>query len=481
MAAQLPCFVSEIAPRGFIRGWRLCVLLLLVCIWDFGGGVAAAAEPVEEELDADEEQYASPAPPASDDPIPDKVGVEIHMSKKERSSLKALDCSMCKAILTEMHIEVNKHGMTSKGWGSESQVWETSNAICLALLQKYKLNLTAPALDRKAEGEDDEYGMMGGAGGADVMRGMLVLKMGCQRWVEDYGGDMSGYIYRVVKDKSNTAEGAAQDFCVRHVNLCGKGRKEKQQKAREKEKGRQKVREAMVKKQEQEEAKQKEKDPFAALPEDSKFGLQRMLEMARDDPLHYMEDDAKERVRKARLELRCDVCRTVFEDVYSQVSSKPRALQREYDILPFMEGACEGGKDLSVPSYFGVEPPPLPPAWTDAVRPQLQKTPNAYALRPFGKKAAKKRSKWRKGTAEGNGKPPPAGESEGDMMMTLTCKDMLEPARMAEALYGQIAACGASGPACKAGLLAAADVCKAADGSACRFGGDEGSVSKAEL
>ena len=32
------------------------------------------------------------------------------------------------------------------------------------------------------------------------MRSMLVFKMGCQQWLEDYGGDTSGYVYRSVKD-----------------------------------------------------------------------------------------------------------------------------------------------------------------------------------------------------------------------------------------------------------------------------------------
>ena len=29
---------------------------------------------------------------------------------------------------------------------------------------------------------------------------MLVLKMGCQQWLEDYGGDTSGFVYKSVKD-----------------------------------------------------------------------------------------------------------------------------------------------------------------------------------------------------------------------------------------------------------------------------------------
>ena len=32
------------------------------------------------------------------------------------------------------------------------------------------------------------------------MRSMLVFKMGCQQWLEDYGGDTSGYVYKSVKD-----------------------------------------------------------------------------------------------------------------------------------------------------------------------------------------------------------------------------------------------------------------------------------------
>merc|ERR1712113_206815 len=99
-----------------------------------------------------------------------------HLSKKERSTMKKLECSMCKAIMKEMYVEVKKHGMTQKGWGSESQVWETSSAICLAMLQKYKLSLKKQKLDKKAEDEDEEMSMAGLSPGdqQDFMRGMLV-------------------------------------------------------------------------------------------------------------------------------------------------------------------------------------------------------------------------------------------------------------------------------------------------------------------
>lgn len=405
----------------------------------------------------------------SDDPIPDKVGAEVHLSKKEKEALKKLECSMCKAVLREMHIEVTKHKMTK---GSESQVWETSNAICLAMLQKYKLDLAAPKLERKSEDEDDES-MMAGRNPADVMRGMLVLKMGCQRWVEDYGGDTSGYVYKSVREGSNTPDGAAQDFCVRSVNLCGSAKKEKKKKEQALEKTRRQDREARLREEDKKEAKAKEDDPFKSLPEDSKFGLQRMLEMAKDDPLHYMEDDAKERIRQGRADLRCPVCRTVLEEMHASVAKRPKSMQREYDILPFAEGACEGGKDFSVPNYFGVEPPPLPPVWTDRVRTHLAKKSKRWVLRQFPKKAAKARRAWRELTVDGRQKPPPGTEGEGDMMLTFACKDMLEPERMTEALFKEMVVCreAQNAAACDPALAAAMKVCRSADGALCVYGG----------
>merc|ERR1740117_2080084 len=110
-------------------------------------------------------------------------------------------------------------------------------------------------------------------------------------------------------------------------------------------------------------------------------------------------------------------------------------MRAEFDILPFAEEACEGGKDKSVPSYFGVEPPPLAPLWTDFVRPKLDKKSNLWTLKKFPKKAAKKRKAWRKLTVTGQQKPPPPEEHEGDMMMTMSCKDILEPARMSELVF----------------------------------------------
>lgn len=418
----------------------------------------------------------------SDEPIPDKVGAEVHLTKKERGILKKLECPMCKAVLREMHTEVVKHKMTGGGWGSESQVWETSNAICLAMLQKYRLDLATQKLERKAEDEDDDD-LIARSGGnpADAMRSMLVLKMGCQQWVEDYGGDTSGYIYKAVKESSNTADGAAQDFCIRSVNLCGSGKKEKKKKDQKKEQERRQKREAMIKEDDKKEAAAKEEDPFKSLPEDSKFGLQRMLEMARDDPLHYMEDDGKERIRVARQDLRCDVCRAVLEDVNAAVAKRPKTMQREFDILPFSEGACDGGKDLSVPSYFGVEPPPLPPVWTDSVRPHLSKKLKRWTLRPMSKKLGKERRKWRDLTVDGRHKPPPGTEGEQDMMLTLTCKDVLEPERITEALFKERAKCAdAPKSSCDAVLLSAQAVCRTGDGVACAYAGQAGPDGKSE-
>lgn len=383
---------------------------------------------------------------AVDEPIPDKVGAEVHMSKQERSVLRKLECSMCKAIVREMHTEVVKHSMTEKGWGSESQVWETSNAICLAMLQKYKLDLRNSKLERKSEGEDDAETMMAMGGDAEnLMRGMLVLKMGCQQWVEDHGGDTSGYIYKAVRGGGQSAEESAKDFCVEQANLCGSKKKEKQKKEKEQEKQRRTKRKELRAKEDQAENQKKEGDPLENLPEDSKFGLQRLLEMAKDDPLHYMEDDAKERIVRGRAEIRCDVCRAVIEDVHRQVSKRPKSMQREYDILPFADGACEGGRDLSVPNYFGVEPPPLPPAWTDRYRPRVEKQTQRFRLKPFPKKAAKKRRQWRDLTATGKQQPPSSEENEGDVMMTMSCKELLEPARISEVLYEQMVACNRGG------------------------------------
>jgi hypothetical protein len=431
-----------------------------------------------------------------DSAIPDKVGAEVHLSKTERTTMKKLECSMCKAIMREMHIEVSKHGMIKKGWGSESQVWETSSAICLAMLQKYKLSLKNQKLEKKAEDEDEEMSMAGLAPSdqQDFMRGMLVLKMGCQHWLEDYGGDVSGWIFKAVKEGSKTADASAQEFCIKSVNLCGGNKDEKKRRQIEKDKQREKKRRELRAAEDKIEEKRKEDNPFEKLPEDSKLGLQRMLEMAKDDPFHYMEDDAKARVLKAKIDLRCDVCRVVIEDLYDEVVKKPKSMQQEYDVLPMVEGACEGGKDLSVPNYFGVEPPPLPPLWTDRFRPHLTKKTGRYQLRRMPKKQAKQRKKWRSLTPDGRQKPPPPTENEGDMMMTLSCKDVVEPEKIAEGLVSQMAACRAAGAAtspCEPVLATARRVCRDDVGSVCEYlakGGNvtdtssnEGAVKQGEL
>merc|ERR1719433_1874155 len=101
-----------------------------------------------------------------------------------------------------------------------------------------------------------------------------------------------------------TADVAAEEYCVNEAGFCGDGRAKKQ--AREKE--------------DRKEKEEEKKDMFKDLPPDSKLGLQRMLESARDDPLTYLDDDAKARVVQGRADLRCPVCRELFEDVHRQVA-----------------------------------------------------------------------------------------------------------------------------------------------------------------
>ena len=201
----------------------------------------------------------------------------------------------------------------------------------------------------------------------------------------------------------------------------------------------------MARKEEAQEEKRKKDDPMSSLPEDSKFGIQRMLEMARDDPLHYMDEATKDRVRTARADLRCDVCNKVLEETMSEVMPKPKSMRSEHDILSILESACDGGPDLSIPNYFGVEPPPLPAEWTDRWRPRLDKKSNQYVLKAAPKKSRHKRNKWRSLAKDGKQQPPDAEDAEHaglsiagghgswnhatfgavteDTMLTLTCKD----------------------------------------------------------
>ena len=48
----------------------------------------------------------------------------------------------------------------------------------------------------------------------EFMRAMLVLKMGCQQWLENYGGDTSGFIYKSVKDGRNRLDPADNTRCL---------------------------------------------------------------------------------------------------------------------------------------------------------------------------------------------------------------------------------------------------------------------------
>jgi len=55
----------------------------------------------------------------------------------------------------------------------------------------------------------------------EFMRAMLVLKMGCQQWLEDYGGDTSGFVYKSVKDGWNRLEPANNAGGFDHICSVG--------------------------------------------------------------------------------------------------------------------------------------------------------------------------------------------------------------------------------------------------------------------
>ena len=83
--------------------------------------------------------------------------------------------------------------------------------------------------------EDEETEIMQNGGGSGVVRAMLVLKMGCQQWVDDFGIDASGHVFKAVKTGEEVAKLVARGFCSNRTNLCGKEKKERQKQERAKE------------------------------------------------------------------------------------------------------------------------------------------------------------------------------------------------------------------------------------------------------
>jgi len=302
------------------------------------------------------------------------------------------------------------------------------------------------------------------------MRAMLILKMGCQAWVDDYGIDAAGFVFkRVKKNETQNAAAAAKGFCVQQLNLCGKSKEERREEERKREQERQKKRRELQRLEEKAEQKEKENDPLASLPDENRFGFQRLLEEAKQDPLGMLDHSAQQRIQEGRTELHCSVCAALLEHIRQEVLKRPKSLRREYDILPLVEAGCEGGPDLSVPAYFGVEPNPLPPEWTDRYRPKRLKDGGMLTLDTIRKKAAKKRQRWRDLSRTGQQQPPPPEESEDDLMMMLSCKDIVDPARMAEAIFEDLNDCErqqGDEQGCNSALRVAQKTCRAA-GKAC--------------
>merc|ERR1719215_702648 len=91
-----------------------------------------------------------------------------------------------------------------------------------------------------------------------------------------------------------------------------------------------------------------------------------------------------------------------------------------------------------------------------------------------------KRRQWREASLTGKQQPPGPDEHHGDLTMTMACKDVLDPAHMAEVLFEQMASCsstervgdGVAELSCDPTLAAARAVCRTPDSLACSYAED---------
>jgi hypothetical protein len=247
------------------------------------------------------------------------------LSKDDRV-IKASQHSMCKAIISEMFIEIRKHDLRKDG---EDDIFETVPAICLGVVQNY--TYTDELLVFR--GPIDEDG-----GSMPDIQAMLLVKKSCEVFTELYQQEISGVVYKKVYDSD--PESTASIFCDTIQN-SQKLEQEKKKRRLESQAGQKKTKKVETTKSE---AKQ-ENPSFQQFLDshDSDGSISALLSMERDSPEKMLPDEDQEAIRTGTPQIQCSVCRAAVKHVKKRASANNgRAFKDEGELSDIVSDICTG-------------------------------------------------------------------------------------------------------------------------------------------
>ena len=322
---------------------------------------------------------------------------------KERL-LKAAACGTCRALFSELFLEVRRHKLDADG---EEDILDSVEAACMGVVGNYTVAYTPPFVAFSPEHERMSSAGVARGGGSDdggsdmtlLMTQALLMKEACERTSSDIGMEMSEGVWHEAKrvhgneggkSPEERLEQAAQDFCYALEDSgCRKVVIKKRQQKQHRRRRPPTTTKSHAKRDNAQQNKNKQKEAVEASAEkagstssgssgsgtggfdryeellkkmDSDGSLTSMLLAEQADPGANLPADQKAQLEAGKVALQCPVCRVV---VSALVHDLPHYIREsESELIPILENVCRGPEDTSVPSILGIAPPPLPPAWT---------------------------------------------------------------------------------------------------------------------
>jgi hypothetical protein len=129
--------------------------------------------------------------------------------KEAVGALRDTKVAMCRAVVTEMHIEIHKHKLRKNG---EDDIYDTVPAICLAIVQNYTLDKAAAPnspfeLVKRATKLDDDDSPSPAA-----IVHLMTLKHVCEQFADEFQQELSELMYKKALDRD--AEAIVEEFCA---------------------------------------------------------------------------------------------------------------------------------------------------------------------------------------------------------------------------------------------------------------------------
>jgi hypothetical protein len=278
---------------------------------------------------------------------------------------------MCRALVSELHLEVLRHGMLTRSFG-EDDIVESVQPSCMGVVQNYTLTDGGELVFRG--GSDEGFGLGDPAG-------LLIVKRSCEALAELRADDLAEFLWR--EGQTLGADASPDAFCA--PRECATGARSSLVPRRRRKKRRNSGASgagtpgrAPAGPAASADDPMRTADYARALEKlDADGTLSNLLAQERAEPLSNMEPPQRRRIESAVADLRCSLCRAAALELQTAAAARAAAQGRrrsgpwrlEHELLELAEDVCAEREDLSrptipLPGGGAVPPPALPPAWT---------------------------------------------------------------------------------------------------------------------